>query len=58
MRPDQDKIVVLLHSISHGFITTGNAKLPRHMKLQSSLDVKQALALESYGAEVVEDTHL
>ena len=54
----ENEIVVLLHSISDGFITTANAELPCYKKLHSALSVKQALALESYGAEVVEDVHL
>ena len=54
----QYEVVVLLHSVSQGFITSANAELPRYKKLQTSLGVKQALALESYGAQVVEDVHL
>lgn len=54
----EDEIVVLLHSISQGFVTTANTELPRYKKLQSSLSVKQALTLESDGAQVVEDVHL
>ena len=53
----QDEIVVLLHSVSHGFITAGNAELPGYKKLQSSLGVKQSLTLESYGAKIVKNAH-
>ena len=58
MRFYEEEVVVLLHSITYSPITTANAELSRYEELQSSLSVKQALTLESYGAQVVEDVHL
>lgn len=58
MCPDQDEIIVLLYSISQRFITNAKPDLSRYKKLQSSLGVKQALTLESDGAQVVIDVQL
>ena len=54
----QEEVVVLLHSISYRPITAAKAELPRYKKLQPSLGVKQALTLESDGAQIVEDVQL
>lgn len=53
----EDKVVVLLHSVSQHSITAANTELPGGEKPQSSFSVKQALTLKSYSSEVVEDVH-
>lgn len=58
MSSHQDEIVVLLYSISLGFITAAKPEVRGWEKPHSSLNVKQALTLKSYGAEIVEDVDL
>jgi len=57
MRSHQYEIVVLLHAISLGFITTAKTEVPSCKNPYSSFDVEQALTLKSYRTEIVEDVH-
>lgn len=57
MRSHQDEIVVLLNSISLGFIAGAKSEVRRCKNPDSAFNVKQALTLKSDRAEIVEDVH-